>query len=236
MQQTILIHINGQPLSARAGETILDIARASDIHIPTLCFLKGLSAVGACRLCLVEVRGVPRLLPACTTEAADGMDVQTDSPRLKRHRRMILELLFSERNHFCAVCVSNGRCELQALAQDHGMTHARFTYRFKRYDADGSHARFVYDANRCVLCTRCVRACEEIEGARTWNVTGRGILSGLATDLDSPWGEAETCTSCGKCVQACPTGALFEKGRATGEMQKNCALISNLAATRERTR
>ena len=236
MPQPIRITIDGQALTAEAGQTILAIASRHGISIPTLCHLNGLSAVGACRICLVEVKGVPRLLPACATEAADGMTVTTDSPRLQQHRRVILQLIFAERNHLCAVCVSNGNCELQALAQDHGITHTRFAYRFKPFPVDASHPRFVYDANRCILCTRCVRTCREIEGARTWDVIGRGIRSDLAADLDVPWGQSETCTSCGKCVQSCPTGALFEKGRAVGEMKKNCAVISNLATARLRGR
>jgi bidirectional [NiFe] hydrogenase diaphorase subunit len=101
---------------------------------------------------------------------------------------------------------------------------------------DASHPRFVYDANRCVLCSRCVRTCREIEGARTWEIVGRGIRSDVAADLDIRWGESQTCTSCGKCVQSCPTGALFEKGRAVGEMVKNCAIITQLAAAREHSR
>jgi bidirectional [NiFe] hydrogenase diaphorase subunit len=145
----------------------------------------------------------------------------------------MLELLLSERNHVCAVCVSNGNCELQTMMKEQGLTHTRFPYRYPPYDVDLSHPRFGYDPNRCILCTRCVRVCGEVEGACTWNVMGRGIRSVVATDLNRPWGESATCTSCGKCVQVCPTGALFEKGRAVGEQQKKPDAIAHLLAGRE---
>ena len=113
--------IDGHELSARAGQTILDVARENEINIPTLCHLEGLSDVGACRLCLVEIKGSNKLLPACVATVFEGMDVSTDTERLRKHRRVILELLFAERNPICAVCVSNGHCELQALAQSQGL-------------------------------------------------------------------------------------------------------------------
>src|SRR5262245_40317898 len=123
------LKIDDRDVSAREGETILQIARENDIFIPTLCHLEGLSVVGACRLCLVEVKGVSKLLPACATQVEEGMEVFTDSERLRHYRRMILELLFSEGNHICSVCVSNGHCDLQWLAQKLGMDHVRVPYR-----------------------------------------------------------------------------------------------------------
>lgn len=218
MPKTITLKIAGTEIKADEGSTILDVARANEIFIPTLCSFKGLSNVGACRLCMVEVRGVPRLLPACATTIVEGMDVTVDSPKVGKYRKMIVELLLAERNHICAGCVSNGHCELQALAQRLGVHHTRYPYRYPRLKVDASHVRFNYDPNRCVLCTRCMRACEEVEGARTWNVMGRGINSVMVTDLHQPWGESPSCTSCSKCVHVCPTGALSEKGCAVGEM------------------
>jgi bidirectional [NiFe] hydrogenase diaphorase subunit len=218
MGKSITLKIAGSEFKTEEGTTILDLARANGIFIPTLCNFKGLSNVGACRLCMVEVRGVPRLLPACATVVAEGMDVTVDSPKVAKYRKMILELLFAERNHVCAACVSNGHCELQSLAQRLGVHHTRYPYRYPKLKYDASHPKFNYDANRCILCTRCMRACEEVEGARTWNVMGRGINSVMITDLHQPWGESPSCTSCSKCVHVCPTGALSEKGRAVGEM------------------
>ena len=169
--------IDEQEVSARAGQTILEVARENDINIPTLCHLEGLSDVGACRLCLVEIKGSNKLLPACVATVQEGMEVSTNTERLQKHRRTILELLFAERNHICSVCVSNGHCELQTLAQEQGLTHVRLPYRNPELTVDASHERFTVDHNRCILCTRCVRVCAEIEGAHVWDVMGRGIDS-----------------------------------------------------------
>ena len=217
MARTITLKISGAELTAREGTTILDLARDNGLFIPTLCHFKGLSDVGACRLCMVEIRGVPRLLAACSTMVVEGMEITIDSSRLTKYRQMIVELLLAERNHVCSTCVANGHCELQSLAQRLGVTHTRYPYRYPRLKSDASHPRFNYDPNRCILCTRCQRVCEEVEGARTWNVMGRSVNSRLGCDLDQPWGQALSCTSCGKCVQVCPTGALSEKGCAVGE-------------------
>ncbi len=232
MPRTIHLKIDNQYVDAPDGQTVLEAARAAGRFIPTLCHLEGLDGVGACRLCLVEVAGVGRLLPACTTPIQEGMAISTTSERLANYRRMILELLLAERNHVCAVCVANGHCELQAMAAQLGVTSVSFPYRYPSLPVDASHERYVLDHNRCILCTRCVRVCEQIEGAHTWDIEGRGIHSMLVADLAQPWGEAESCTRCGKCVHACPTGALAEKGRAVGEMEKRTDLIQQLARAR----
>jgi bidirectional [NiFe] hydrogenase diaphorase subunit len=160
------------------------------------------------------------------------MEVTTTSERLEHYRRGIVELLFAERNHVCSVCVSNGHCELQSMAQKLGITHIHYPYRFPNAEVDASHDRFIVDHNRCILCTRCVRVCDEIEGAHTWDVMGRGIDSQVITDLNQPWGSSDTCTSCGKCVQVCPTGALFEKGRSVAEMEKRREFLPYLQLMR----
>jgi bidirectional [NiFe] hydrogenase diaphorase subunit len=228
------LKIDGRDVAARDDDTILAVAREHGIPIPTLCALEGLSTVGACRLCLVEVKGHDRLLPACVTRVSEGMEVITSSERLTEYRRMIVELLFAERNHVCSVCVANGRCELQGLAQSFGLTHVDIPYRFPALQVDASHERFGIDHNRCVLCTRCVRVCDEVEGAHTWDVMGRSVGARVTSDLDDAWGASDTCTSCGKCVQVCPTGALFEKGRAVSEMVRKRQFLVYLAEMRGR--
>lgn len=228
------LRIDDQDIGAREDQTILDAAREHGIHIPTLCNMEGLSEVGACRLCLVEVAGSNKLHAACVTMVGEGMEVTTNSERLQRYRRTIVEMLFSERNHVCAVCVSNGHCELQDLAEDVGMTHVHLPYLREQHGVDASHERFVVDHNRCVLCTRCVRVCDEIEGAHTWDLHGRGLLARVITDLNQPWGTSETCTSCGKCVHVCPTGALSEKGKSVQEMMKRTQFLPYLTLMRGR--
>ena len=274
--------IDEKQVSGRRGQTILEVALENEIEIPTLCHLEGLSDIGACRLCMVEIKGSNKLQPACVTTIYEGMEVSTNTERLQKYRRNILELLFAERNHVCAVCVSNGHCELQAMAQKQGLTHVRLPYRnpalpvdasHERFTADhnrcilctrcvricaeiegahvwdvmgrgtdsvlitdlhvdASHERFTVDHNRCILCTRCVRVCAEIEGAHIWDVMGRGIDSIVITDLNQPWGES-ACTRCGKCVQVCPTGALFDKSKVGSDHPKYPDFLPYLNLMRE---
>jgi bidirectional [NiFe] hydrogenase diaphorase subunit len=231
--RVLTLKINEHEVSGREDQSVLQVAREHNIPIPTLCQLDGLSNIGACRLCLVEVHGVPKLLPACTTLISEGMEVFTESERLQKYRRTIIEMLFTEGNHICSVCVVNGHCELQNLAVSLGIDHISLPYLNPKRSVDASHERFALDTNRCVLCTRCVRVCGEIEGAHTWDIMGRGIQSCVITDLKQPWGTSETCTSCGKCVQVCPTGALFDKGKAMGEMTKHNSFLVTLASMRE---
>ena len=232
MPDKLSIRIDGEYVPAHQGQTILEVARASGKYIPTLCWLESITPVGACRLCIVEVSGVNRLLPACTTPVQDGMSVTTNSEKLKQYRRIALEFLFSERNHQCAVCVSNNHCELQAMAQRLGVTSVRYPYTFPKFPVDVSHERFVLDHNRCILCTRCVRVCAEVEGAHVWDVSSRGIKSTIVCDMAKPWGQSKGCTGCGKCVEVCPTGALAEKGFAVEEMVKDDSRVTRLLARR----
>ena len=231
--KVLTFKIDDRDVSSREDETILEVARENGIPIPTLCNLRGLTPVGACRMCLVEIVGTPKLLPACVTRPQEGMQVITQSERLTRYRRLIVELLFTEGNHICSVCVSNGKCELQSLAQSLGIDHIHLPYRYPNQSVDMSHQLFRLDQNRCVLCTRCVRVCDEIEGAHTWDIKGRGIEAEIVADLDTPWGDSDTCTRCGKCVHVCPTGALTEKGTAVAEMTKRREFLPYLSLMRK---
>jgi bidirectional [NiFe] hydrogenase diaphorase subunit len=230
----ITLTINDELVSARADESLLDVIRQQGIELPTLCYMDGLSPRGGCRLCLVEIQGVNRLLPACMTPAQEGQVVHTHTERLVEYRRMIIEMLLAERNHVCAVCVMNGNCELQWAAAQLGVDHVRFDYLGPSLKMDATHERFVVDHNRCILCTRCVRVCDEVEGAHTWDVAGRGINSLVITDLNQPWGSSVTCTSCSKCVQVCPTGALFHKGASVAEARKDSHFLNWILSGRER--
>lgn len=212
--------IDGTEMAGADGQTVLDVASEHGIDIPTLCHVDGLSDVAACRLCLVEIHGSNKLHPACVTRVEEGMRVTTRSAALTEHRRMIVEMFFLERNHVCAICVANNNCELQDLAQELGVDHLELPAVHPDVGVDASHPLFAIDHNRCIMCTRCVRVCDEIEGAHTWDVMGRGLEARVVTDLGTPWGQSPTCTSCGKCVQVCPTGALFEKGRSPAEGAK----------------
>ncbi len=230
--RVVTLKIDDHDVGAREDETIIEVARENGIRIPSLCYLDGISIWGACRLCMVELKGSNRLVSACSTTVHEGMEVFTSTERLQKYRRIIVELLFAERNHVCSVCVSNGQCELQDLAQECGVDHVRVPYRNTKFQVDSSHDLFRVDHNRCILCTRCVRVCDEIEGAHTWDVMGRGINCQVVTDLNRPWGESDSCTECGKCVQVCPTGALVKHGTSAGEMHKDLHFLPYLSRMR----
>ena len=228
------ITIDDQVCSAQEGQTILEVASDHHIHIPTLCHFPVLGPIGACRLCLVQINESPRLQPACVVRVEEGMRVVTSNDRLKAYRKMLIELLLAERNHVCAACAMNGNCELQSMAAELGVDHVRFEYLYPQLTVDASHKRFVIDHNRCILCTRCVRICDEVEGAHVKDVGRRGINARIVNELNRRWGDVDTCTSCGKCVNVCPTGALVLKGATVAEMVKEKQLLRYLVNARKR--
>ena len=221
MTTVYTLRIDGRDVAGVEGQTIMDVAEENGIDIPGLCHLQGIHDRGACRLCMVQVAGNPRLVAACMTKVTEGMEVTAHSEQLLEYRQAVTEMIFMERNHVCAVCVANNHCELQQLAADLELTHFDLPRINPKVDIDASHKFFAIDHNRCILCLRCVRVCDEIEGAHTWDVMHRGLETRVQTDMGIPWGESPTCTSCGKCVQVCPTGALFEKGRPVAAGSKD---------------
>jgi len=211
----ITLHIDGKLCEGEAGQTILDIARANDIYIPTLCYMKHLSPWGGCRLCIVEIENSPKIVPSCATPASEGTRIITKSDRLQNLRKATLELLFSERNHICPMCPSNkGDCGLQHQGYIHGISGIRYPYLYPNMPVDVSAKYFGLDHNRCILCTRCVRTCDEQEGVHTLDVGKRGIKNQIVVDMNQTFASSMTCTQCGACVANCPTGALFDKASA----------------------
>ena len=231
-QPTVTVTFDGVEYEAHADESVMDAARRHGVKIPSLCYLEGLTVWGGCRVCVVQIAEDHRLRPACATIVAQDMEIKTDTPLLRAHRKAIIEMLFAEGNHVCAVCVSNGNCELQDMAVATGMDHVRFDYQAPQRAVDASHPKYLFDPNRCILCTRCVRVCHEIEGAHVWDVAFRGADAMLVTELGKPWGESMSCTWCGKCVAVCPTGALAYQGKAVGEMEHEASLVIRLATAR----
>ena len=206
----ITLTINGKQVKGKEGDTVLEICQANGIDVPTLCHLDGLSDVGACRMCVVEIGGERRPAPSCTYPARDGLVVKTDTEQLEKYRRQILELIFTERNHFCMFCEQSGDCELQKLAYRYQMDNVRYPYTFPSLPVDSISDYIVIDHNRCILCGRCIRVCSEIVANHTLDFGNRGWKTLVSADLDQPLGES-SCVSCGACVQVCPTGAIFNK-------------------------
>jgi len=206
----ITLTINGRQVKGKEGDTVLEVCQANGIDVPTLCHLDGLSDVGACRMCVVEIEKERRPVPACTYPARDGLVVETNTERLERYRRQILELIFTEHNHFCMFCEASGDCELQKLAYRYQMDNVRYPYTFPSLSVDSLSDYLVIDHNRCILCGRCIRACSEVAGSHTLDFSQRGWKTLVTADLEQPLGES-SCFLCGACVQACPTGAIFGK-------------------------
>ncbi|MGB9594758.1 MAG: molybdopterin-dependent oxidoreductase [Candidatus Poribacteria bacterium] len=226
---TIKLIINGNEAIGEKGDSVLDVCKKNDIYVPTLCHHDSLTDTGACRLCLVEIEGQRGYRPACCTVADDGMVVKTDTDEIKRLRRSMIEFLFSERNHFCMFCEASGDCELQKVAYAHGIEHAKYDYAQPKVRLDSSRSYFVFDENRCILCQRCVRACSEIAGHNVLDLSGRSAETRIIADLDVPFGES-LCTSCGTCLQVCPTGALFDRAGAYLGRKEQCQFTKSVCS------
>jgi formate dehydrogenase alpha subunit len=206
----IKLTVDGLQVTVPEGATVLDAARAAGIYVPTLCYDEDLEPYGACRLCIVEIDGVPGMPTACTTKAKKGMVVHTDTERVNGVRRTICEMLIAEHPESCLTCSSNQRCELQKVAAHLGIAERRLPRLERETLIDDSNPFFVRDMARCVLCGRCVRVCQELQAVGAIGFAGRGHNARVATFADEPI-QATVCESCGECVARCPVGALSVK-------------------------
>jgi len=209
MSDTITFTIDGVEVTGRPGQTIMEAADEAGIYIPRLCYLKGLTPHGSCRVCTVMVNGRPQT--ACTQPIAEGMVVENNTERINAMRRDIVDMLFVEGNHFCMFCEKSGHCELQALAYRLGITAPQYPYQFPHRDVDASHQDVFIDRNRCILCGRCVRASQEWDGKHVFDFVGRGPEKRLAVNSrDGSLGATEL-TATDKAVDSCPVGAVLRK-------------------------
>jgi len=207
----INLTMNGRMVQAKDGMTVLDAARANGVSIPTLCHHPDLKSVGACRLCVVEVEKMRGLVASCTLPATEGMVVQTETPKLVEERKFILEMLLTDHPNDCMTCQVTGSCELQDLVYQYQVEWPQHKGKRHSYKIDGDPNPFVFtDFNKCILCTRCVRACEQVQGRNVWGVAYRGFSDRIVAGADVTMLEAG-CESCGACAAYCPTGALTDK-------------------------
>ncbi|MCH5206830.1 MAG: iron hydrogenase small subunit [Oscillospiraceae bacterium] len=204
------IKINGVDYSVPEGSTILEAARAAGIKIPTLCYMKDINAIGACRICVVEVKGARAPVAACVYPVNEGMEVFTNSPKILESRKTTLELILSNHKKECLSCVRSGSCELQALCYEYGVDESNFDGENQVFDIDVSAAHMTRDNSKCILCRRCVAACGVTQGIGVIGANERGFATQIASPFDMDLADT-ACVSCGQCIVACPTGALAEK-------------------------
>ena len=198
--------INDRELSAAKGTTILAAAEKAGIPIPHLCFLKDINEIAACRMCVVEIEGTDRLVPACNTEVLEGMVIQTNSPRVRQARKTNLRLILSQHNSTCTTCIRSGYCELQKLSHDLNIHYQPYDVQPERSRVDLS-VPIVREAGKCIKCMRCIQVCDKIQGMHIWDVAGTGSRTTVDVSYNR-YLKNTACTFCGQCVTHCPTGAL----------------------------
>ncbi len=208
--ENVNIKINGESYSVPSNYTILDAARDANIHIPTLCYLKDVNQIGACRMCLVEIKGARALQAACVYPVAEGLEIYTNSEKVKKARKATLELILSNHEKKCLTCVRNKNCELQNLAEELGVDELRYEGENVHHEIDNVSPSIVRDNNKCILCRRCIAVCKNIQTVSVIDAVGRGINTKIGCSFEKSLAEVE-CTNCGQCITACPVGALYEK-------------------------
>jgi predicted molibdopterin-dependent oxidoreductase YjgC len=206
----ISVTIDGKQLEAVAGQTILDVARENGIYIPTLCYYPATKLVGACRVCAVEVEGQRSLVASCAMPVSAGMVVRTNTERVQEAQKLVIELLWSSGNHNCLVCEANGQCELQDLIYRFKIDKPRFPIEPPGYPIENTNTMIQRDLNKCILCGRCVRACNEIQVNEVLDFFQRGSHMKPGPAFDADYIDSN-CVFCGECVDACPTGAIINK-------------------------
>lgn len=211
---SFLIEVNNKNIGARSGETILDVMKREGINVPTLCYIKDRFPSGSCRMCVVENTKTGRLVTACSTPVDEGMKIQTHSPRVIESRKTIVELLLSNHPDDCLYCVRNKNCELQDLSEELQVRERRIKGEKNKIHIDRSGASLVRDPDKCILCGRCVRICEEVMGVACIDFIDRGSKSFIGTAFDKSI-NTSSCVNCGQCIMVCPTGALSEKSHFT---------------------
>jgi len=205
------ITINGQKLKVANGSTVLEAARANNIHIPTLCYLKGINEIGACRMCLCEIKGGRALVAACVHPCSEGMEVFTNTPIVRETRRAVLDLILSNHNRECTTCERSGVCELQQVAEEMGIKEIKFpAAKEEKYTVDEVSPSVVRDPSKCILCGRCVSVCRDVQGLGAMGPTGRGFNKSIDPSFGMSLAESN-CINCGQCIVNCPVGALKEK-------------------------